>query len=59
MRPLQFPLRPLVALFQRRHAVTMPEMKAALGTAVDATVFRNSRAWIISRAILIVAPFTR
>lgn len=41
MRPVQFVLQPLVDLFKRRRAVTMPEMKAALGTRVDMTVFRK------------------
>jgi hypothetical protein len=31
----------LIDLFERRQAVTMPEMKAALGTQVDMTVFRK------------------
>ncbi|HEY5915457.1 MAG TPA: hypothetical protein VJA21_33150 [Verrucomicrobiae bacterium] len=41
MRPVRFTLDPLIKLFQRLRAVTMPEMKAALGTAVDMTVFRK------------------
>lgn len=41
MRPVRCLLQPLRDLFQRLRAVTMPEMKAALGTAVDATVFRQ------------------
>jgi len=41
MRPIRFALQPLRALFQRLRAVTMPEMKAALGTQVDVTVFRK------------------
>jgi hypothetical protein len=41
MRPLRFVLQPLIALLQRSKAVTMPEMKAALGTSVDGTVFRK------------------
>ena len=41
MRPVQFELEPLVELFKRFPAVTMPEMKAALGTQVDMTVFRK------------------
>ena len=41
MRPLRFTLQPLLDLFQRLRAVTMPEMKAALGTRVDLTVFRK------------------
>jgi hypothetical protein len=41
MRPVQFVLQPLLDLFERLPAVTMPEMKAALGTQVDMTVFRK------------------
>src|SRR5262245_26000882 len=41
MRPVRFVLQPLLALFRRLRAVTMPEMKAALGTRVDVTVFRK------------------
>ena len=41
MRPLQFVLEPLLDLFKRLPAVTMPEMKTALGTHVDMTVFRK------------------
>jgi hypothetical protein len=41
MRPIHFVLQPLLDLFHRLHAVTMPEMKAALGTQADATVFRK------------------
>jgi hypothetical protein len=41
MRPIRFVLQPLLHLFHRLHAVTMPEMKAALGTQADATVFRK------------------
>jgi len=41
MRPIQFVLQPLVDLFHRLRALTMPEMKAALGTQADATVFRK------------------
>jgi len=41
MRPVQFAPEPLIDLFERRQAVTMPEMKAALGTQVDMTVFRK------------------
>jgi len=41
MRPVQYVLEPLLNLFQRRQAVTMPEMKKALGTQVDVTVFRK------------------
>lgn len=39
MRPVRFVLQPLLDLFKRLRAVTMPEMKAALGTGVDMTVF--------------------
>lgn len=41
MRPIRFALQPLLNLFQRLRAATMPEMKAALGTKVDVTVFRK------------------
>jgi hypothetical protein len=41
MRPVRFVLQPLLDLFKRLRAVTMPEMKAALGTRVDMTVFRK------------------
>jgi len=41
MRPIRFALQPLLDLFNRLRAVTMPEMKAALGTEVDVTVFRK------------------
>jgi hypothetical protein len=41
MRPIRFVLQPLLDLFHRFRAVTMPEMKAALGTQADATVFRK------------------
>lgn len=41
MRPVRFTLQPLLALFKRLRAATMPEMKAALGTGVDMTVFRK------------------
>jgi hypothetical protein len=41
MKPLQFVLPPLVKLFERVQAVTMPEMKAALRSPVDRTVFRK------------------
>ena len=41
MRPVQFVLQPLLDRFQRLRALTMPEMKAALGTRVDMTVFRK------------------
>lgn len=41
MRPVRFVLQPLLDLFKRLRALTMPEMKAALGTQVDMTVFRK------------------
>jgi hypothetical protein len=41
MRTVQYALKPLLELFQRLQAVTMPEMKQALGTQVDVTVFRK------------------
>lgn len=41
MRSVRFVLQPLLDLFTRLRAVTMQEMKAALGTQVDMTVFRK------------------
>ena len=41
MRPVRYLLQPLLDLFRRLRALTMLEMKAALGTEVDATVFRK------------------
>lgn len=41
MRPTRYLLQPLLDLFKRRRALTMPEMKTALGTRVDMTVFRK------------------
>lgn len=41
MRPVHFVVQPLLDLFKRLRALTMPEMKAALGTRVDMTVFRK------------------
>src|SRR6266550_6853030 len=41
MRPVRFVLQPLLDLFERLRALTMAEMKAALGTRVDMTVFRK------------------
>ena len=41
MRPLQYTVDSLLRLFRRLQAVTMPEMKEALGTPVDMTVFRK------------------
>lgn len=41
MRTPQFDADALLPLFRRRRIVTMEEMKAALGTAVERTVFRK------------------
>jgi len=41
MNTVRYALQPLRDLFLRLHAVTMPEMKAALGSEVDQTVFRK------------------
>lgn len=41
MNITHFVLQPLLDLFERLQALTMPEMKAALGTDVDVTVFRK------------------
>lgn len=41
MRPIRIAIEPLLDLFHRFRAVTMPEMKAALGTEADLTVFRK------------------
>jgi len=41
MNTIRYALQPLRDLFQRLKAVTMSEMKAALGTEVDQTVFRK------------------
>jgi hypothetical protein len=41
MRPIRISIEPLLALFHRLRAATMPEMKAALGTEADLTVFRK------------------
>ena len=41
MRPVRCLLEPLLDLFQRWQALTMPEMKSALCTDLDATVFRK------------------
>ena len=41
MRPVRCLLQPLLDLFSRLRALTMPEMKAALGTRADMTVFRK------------------
>ena len=41
MRPIRIAIQPLLDLFDRFRALTMPEMKAALGTGADLTVFRK------------------
>jgi len=41
MNTIRYALQPLRDLFQRLKAVTMPEMKQALGTQVDQTVYRK------------------
>jgi hypothetical protein len=41
MRPIRFPAERLEALFQQTPVATLPQLKAALGTAVDLTVFRK------------------
>ena len=41
MRPTRFHPEPLKRLLRRRHIATMPELKQALGTSSDATVFRK------------------
>jgi len=41
MNTIRYALQPLRGLFQQRKAVTMPEMKHALGTEVDQTVYRK------------------
>jgi hypothetical protein len=43
MRTESFSAKSLIDLFRRRRIATMQEMKAALGTTVDMTVFRNLR----------------
>lgn len=43
MRPTQFHARELRRVLQRRRVATMSELKAALGTSSDATVFRKLR----------------
>lgn len=43
MRSETFRAESLIALFRRRQVTTMQEMKAALGTTVDMTVFRKLR----------------
>jgi hypothetical protein len=41
MRPIRFPSERLEALFQDATVATLPQLKAALGTTVDLTVFRK------------------
>jgi hypothetical protein len=41
MKTVRIILKPLLDLFERLRVLTMPEMKAALGTQVDVTVFRK------------------
>jgi len=41
MNTVHFLVKPLLDLFERLRVVTMPEMKAALGTRADVTVFRK------------------
>jgi len=41
MRTVHFIVQPLLDLFARLQALTMPEMKSALGTQADVTVFRK------------------
>ena len=41
MRPTRFHPEPLKRLLLRKHIATMPELKQALGTSSDATVFRK------------------
>lgn len=41
MNTIRLLLQPLLACFRRLRALTMPEMKAALGTQVDMSVFRK------------------
>ena len=43
MKTVTFRAESLIALFRRRRIVTMVQMKAALGTTVDMTVFRKLR----------------
>jgi hypothetical protein len=44
MRPPQFQTSAVIALLRRKQIATMAELKAALGTAVDMTVFRKLKA---------------
>ena len=41
MKPIRFSAQRLEALFQDRQVVTLPQLKGALGTDVDLTVFRK------------------
>jgi hypothetical protein len=41
MRPIRFSSERLESLFQQTTVATLPQLKAALGTAVDLTVFRK------------------
>lgn len=41
MNAVHFPAERLTALFQEQAVVTMPQLKSALGTSVDVTVFRK------------------
>jgi hypothetical protein len=41
MKTIRFVLQPLLDVFERLRAVTMPEMKTALGSDVDVTIFRK------------------
>ena len=41
MRPTRFHPEPLKRMLLRKHIATMPELKQALGTSSDATVFRK------------------
>ena len=43
MRPVQFPADRLISLLRRERVATMEQLKAALGTSVDMTVFRKLR----------------
>jgi hypothetical protein len=41
MKPIRIVAEPLRELFKHRHAATLPELKAALGTVVTMTVYRK------------------
>src|SRR5436189_1685220 len=41
MKPIRFPAQRLESLFQDRKVATLPQLKGALGTDVDLTVFRK------------------